>query len=67
MQEAQKRKRVCRYENVFLQEHFLKFFFTNMNICKPEYTLVQSEKTQQLVLARQVNHVIQTKVFFQRK
>lgn len=29
--------------------------------------LVQCEKTQQLALAREFNHVIHTKVFFQRK
>lgn len=51
----------------FYKKLFFKVFLTNMNICKPEYSLVQSEKTQQLALARQVNHVIQTKEFFQRK
>lgn len=51
MQQAQKRKRVCRYLNEFLQEQFLKFC-TNMDIWKPVYTLVQCEKTQQLSLVR---------------
>lgn len=40
---------------------------TYMNISKPVYTLVRCEKTQQLSLAREFKHVIQTKVFFQRK